>query len=115
MLASSIFKVPETMRTEPKDYSRKNGKMADDYDPSANPRDDETSSDEDEVGYTGHPTLVRLNTKWHLRGRGSSEQSSQPLPAPSGDAAQKAENFRKFYQAVRSPTHVRVTAGGRIV
>lgn len=43
------------------------------------------------------------------------ERSSQPLSAPSGLAAQKAENFRKFFRAVVSPTHVRVTAGGRIV
>jgi hypothetical protein len=29
--------------------------------------------------------------------------------------AQKADNFQRFYRAVVSPTHVRVTAGGRIV
>ena len=52
---------------------------------------------------------------WMLRKRGSSDRSSQPFPAPSGFEAQKADNFRKFYAAVISPTHLRVTAGGRIV
>jgi hypothetical protein len=52
---------------------------------------------------------------WMLRKRGSSDRPSQPFPAPSGFEAQKADNFRKFYAAVISPTHLRVTAGGRIV
>ncbi|KAK0120077.1 hypothetical protein ONS95_011490 [Cadophora gregata] len=52
---------------------------------------------------------------WHLRRRENSDRSSQPHSAPSGFAAQQSENFQKFYRAVVSPTHVRVTAGGRIV
>ncbi|PHH49817.1 hypothetical protein CFIMG_006076RAa [Ceratocystis fimbriata CBS 114723] len=35
--------------------------------------------------------------------------------APPTLAAQKEEGFQRFYKAVVSPTHVRVTAGGRIV
>lgn len=39
----------------------------------------------------------------------------EPIPAPSSRAAQQSEGFQRFYKAVVSPTHVRVTAGGRIV
>lgn len=52
---------------------------------------------------------------WLLRRRDGSDRVGQPFSAPSGFEAQKAENFRKFYAAVISPTHLRVTAGGRIV
>lgn len=53
--------------------------------------------------------------KWNLRQRDSSDRSSQPHSAPTGSVAQQSENFQRFYRAVVSPTHVRVTAGGRIV
>ena len=69
--------------------------------------------------------------QWHLRRRESSDQSNQPHPAPTGTVAQQSENFQRFYRYIRvtnleacmlipnravvSPTHVRVTAGGRIV
>ncbi|KAE8453154.1 hypothetical protein EG329_011221 [Mollisiaceae sp. DMI_Dod_QoI] len=53
--------------------------------------------------------------QWALRQRDSSERSSQPYSAPTEIAAQRSENFQRFYRAVVSPTHVRVTAGGRIV
>lgn len=53
--------------------------------------------------------------QWHLRRRESSDRSLQPHSAPAGLAAQQSENFQRFYRAVVSPTHVRVTAGGRIV
>jgi hypothetical protein len=58
-----------------------------------------------------HPQPVQ----WSLRPRDSSDRSSQPHSAPTGFAAQQSENFQRFFRAVRSPTHVRVTAGGRIV
>lgn len=55
-------------------------------------------------------------TEWQYRGRAGHEIGTpQPLSAPPGLAAQKDEGFQKFYKAVVSPTHVRVTAGGRIV
>ena len=57
----------------------------------------------------------RRQVQWNLRRRDSSDRSSQPHSAPSGFVAQKSENFQRFYRAVVSPTHVRVTAGGRIV
>lgn len=54
--------------------------------------------------------------EWKYRGRSGSEvTSNEPLPAPTGLNAQQKEGFQRFYKAVVSPTHVRVTAGGRIV
>ncbi|KAI8673441.1 hypothetical protein NCS55_00664300 [Fusarium keratoplasticum] len=50
-----------------------------------------------------------------FRNQTDSEQGRAPLTAPSDLAAQKAEGFQKFFNSVVSPTHVRVTAGGRIV
>ncbi len=72
---------------------------------------------EDVILFRGNLTLQSREQKqmWMMRKRGSSDRSSQPFPAPSGFQAQKADNFRKFYAAVISPTHLRVTAGGRIV
>lgn len=56
------------------------------------------------------------NTDWKYRGRtGSEGVQGEPLSAPSGLSAQQSEGFQRFYKAVVSPTHVRVTAGGRIV
>ncbi|KAH8816343.1 hypothetical protein F5884DRAFT_872930 [Xylogone sp. PMI_703] len=57
----------------------------------------------------------KQKTQWHLRGRNSSQNSSQPISAPTEILSQQSENFRRFHRAVASPTHVRVTAGGRIV
>lgn len=53
--------------------------------------------------------------KWNFRRRDASDRTSQPHSAPTGVAAQQSDNFQRFYRAVVSPTHVRVTAGGRIV
>lgn len=54
--------------------------------------------------------------EWKYRGRSDAEViSMEPIPAPSSRAAQQSEGFQRFYKAVVSPTHVRVTAGGRIV
>lgn len=75
-----------------------------------------TDDDEERVVYRGHPARRPVpEVGWQFRRRDSSDLSSQPLSAPSGLEAQKADNFRRFYRAVVSPTHVRVTAGGRIV
>ena len=70
---------------------------------------------EDPVLMVAERTSGSENVKWNLRPRDSSDHSSQPHPAPSDIVAQQSENFRRFYRAVVSPTHVRVTAGGRIV
>ncbi|KAM0235418.1 hypothetical protein ACHAPO_005704 [Fusarium lateritium] len=47
--------------------------------------------------------------------RNDSEISRAPIVAPADLSTQKSEGFQKFYNSVMSPTHVRVTAGGRIV
>ncbi|SPQ20589.1 9a8032c6-8aef-4c54-9504-7f657065a8d5 [Thermothielavioides terrestris] len=55
-------------------------------------------------------------TEWKYSGRSETEAAAaEPIPAPTGAPAQRDEGFQRFYKAVVSPTHVRVTAGGRIV
>ncbi|KAH6645827.1 hypothetical protein BKA67DRAFT_663710 [Truncatella angustata] len=55
-------------------------------------------------------------TQWKYRGRSGSERNSiEPIAAPTGLDTQQNEGFQRFFKAVVSPTHVRVTAGGRIV
>ncbi|KAI0124873.1 hypothetical protein BJ170DRAFT_696434 [Xylariales sp. AK1849] len=55
-------------------------------------------------------------TEWKYRSRTESERTSdEPISAPTGLVAQQSEGFQRFFKAVVSPTHVRVTAGGRIV
>lgn len=52
----------------------------------------------------------------NYRGRSESDDvQPQPVRPPPDLNAQKSEGFQRFYRAVVSPTHVRVTAGGRIV
>ena len=61
------------------------------------------------------PSLPRTG-EWNYRGRSESEVGpGEPHSAPTGIPAQRSEGFQRFYKAVVSPTHVRVTAGGRIV
>ncbi|KAI1366134.1 hypothetical protein F5Y08DRAFT_352192 [Xylaria arbuscula] len=83
-----------------------------------------SSNESDEVLYRGknHPRHTSqpippgANVQWKYRGRtGSEVTSSDPLPAPTGLDKQSSEGFQRFFKAVVSPTHVRVTAGGRIV
>lgn len=60
--------------------------------------------------------MPKAQMGWKYAGRSTSDPSAtEPLPAPTGLPAQKSEGFQRFYKAVVSPTHVRVTAGGRIV
>ncbi|KAI1354138.1 hypothetical protein F5Y01DRAFT_321815 [Xylaria sp. FL0043] len=83
-----------------------------------------SSNESDEVIYRGKThsrhTAQAIppgsNVQWKYRGRtGSEVTASDPLPAPSGLDKQSSEGFQRFFKAVVSPTHVRVTAGGRIV
>lgn len=65
---------------------------------------------------TAPPAESEQPMEWRFRGRSGSEiTANEPLPAPTGLDAQHHEGFQRFYKAVVSPTHVRVTAGGRIV
>ncbi|KAG6037175.1 hypothetical protein E4U41_005284 [Claviceps citrina] len=60
--------------------------------------------------------LDGTDAEWKYRGRTESERGQhEPIGAPPGLSAQRDEGFQRFYKAVVSPTHVRVTAGGRIV
>ncbi|PNY26406.1 Uncharacterized protein TCAP_03663 [Tolypocladium capitatum] len=60
--------------------------------------------------------LDGTDSEWKYRGRSDSEENvSHPICGPAGLVAQKDKGFQRFYKAVVSPTHVRVTAGGRIV
>ncbi|POR33902.1 Uncharacterized protein TPAR_05894 [Tolypocladium paradoxum] len=60
--------------------------------------------------------LDGTDSEWKYRGRSESEENvSHPICGPAGLVAQKDKGFQRFYKAVVSPTHVRVTAGGRIV
>ena len=53
---------------------------------------------------------------WVYRGRSDSDTGSvEPISAPGSKVTQANEGFKRFYKAVVSPSHVRVTAGGRIV
>ncbi|KAI1130367.1 hypothetical protein F5Y10DRAFT_289582 [Nemania abortiva] len=80
-----------------------------------------SSNESDEIMYRGknlprQPGQPGSNLQWKYRGRtGSEVTSSDPLPAPTGLDRQSSEGFQRFFKAVVSPTHVRVTAGGRIV
>ena len=57
-----------------------------------------------------------MGHEWKYRGRSETDAKvKKPIPAPVGKFSQKSEGFQRFYKAVVSPTHVRVTAGGRIV
>ncbi|KAI0859326.1 hypothetical protein F4860DRAFT_483150 [Xylaria cubensis] len=80
-----------------------------------------SSTETDEIVYRGknfprQTSQPGSNTQWKYRGRTGSEiNSSDPLSAPTGLDKQSSEGFQRFFKAVVSPTHVRVTAGGRIV
>ncbi|KAI1748538.1 hypothetical protein F4782DRAFT_534370 [Xylaria castorea] len=80
-----------------------------------------SSTETDEIVYRGknfprQTSQPGSNIQWKYRGRTGSEiNSSDPLSAPAGLDKQSSEGFQRFFKAVVSPTHVRVTAGGRIV
>ena len=77
-----------------------------------------TEESEEQVLFKGKRQRPATNGRmeWRYRGRSSSEvTSNEPIAAPAGLAAQRSEGFQRFFKAVVSPTHVRVTAGGRIV
>ncbi|OHE97047.1 hypothetical protein CORC01_07656 [Colletotrichum orchidophilum] len=75
----------------------------------------------------GHPVRTLRHVKADVSqldgyaGRQLDGQDAEPELQPEAPAQrpvlpdQKRKGFEQFYEAVRSPTHVRVTAGGRIV
>ncbi|KAI0156630.1 hypothetical protein GGR57DRAFT_511528 [Xylariaceae sp. FL1272] len=73
-----------------------------------------SSDDSDEIVFQAKKNQGEV--QWKYRGRTGSEcASTEPLSAPVGLDKQQSEGFQRFFKAVVSPTHVRVTAGGRIV
>ncbi|RYP54051.1 hypothetical protein DL768_001053 [Monosporascus sp. mg162] len=77
-----------------------------------------STESEDRILFKGKKRGQSINgeMEWKYRGRSGSEvTSNEPLSAPTGLDAQQSEGFQRFFKAVVSPTHVRVTAGGRIV
>ncbi|KIE02584.1 hypothetical protein MAJ_01618, partial [Metarhizium majus ARSEF 297] len=77
---------------------------------------DNVNADQPAVEESSVRQLDGTDAEWKYRGRTESEHGEHhPIGAPAGLAAQKDEGFQRFYKAVVSPTHVRVTAGGRIV
>lgn len=73
------------------------------------------SSEETQATYSSQRSRLIKPSRWRLHRRDVTSSSEQPLSAPESKCLQVSENFRKFYKAVVTPTHVRVTAGGRIV
>ncbi|KAK2694240.1 hypothetical protein QWA68_007891 [Fusarium oxysporum] len=73
------------------------------------------SSDSDEMHRRPAQQLDGTDSDRKYRGQSDSELDRAPTVAPADLATQKSEGFQKFYNSVVSPTHVRVTAGGRIV
>lgn len=86
---------------------------------------DDSSTESDEVVFKRRleRQFPMIDPAWKLRGRGGSETAAateqqldkQPANAPGEITSQHHEGFQRFYKTVVSPTHVRVTAGGRIV
>ncbi|KAI1173190.1 hypothetical protein F4777DRAFT_600832 [Nemania sp. FL0916] len=84
------------------------------------PREAFSSSIESEEMAYGDKSIstqsIRPQLQWKYRGRtGHEVMQSEPISAPAGQDKQSSEGFQRFFKAVVSPTHVRVTAGGRIV
>jgi hypothetical protein len=80
-----------------------------------------STDSEEQIVFQGKKARQPINsldgeTEWKYRARTASDRnSSEPVDAPTGLDAQRSEGFQRFFKAVVSPTHVRVTAGGRIV
>ncbi|TLD24032.1 hypothetical protein PspLS_06585 [Pyricularia sp. CBS 133598] len=85
---------------------------------------DDSSTESDELLYKGQRDrqFPQADGSWKLRERDEPDSTAtsepvqaQPAGVPVGPSTQHSEGFRRFYKSVASPTHVRVTAGGRIV
>ncbi|KAF5017635.1 hypothetical protein F66182_10421 [Fusarium sp. NRRL 66182] len=74
-----------------------------------------SSDSDDHIHRSAAQQLDGTDSERKYRARSDSEHERGPIIAPPDLATQKSEGFQKFYNSVVSPTHVRVTAGGRIV
>lgn len=121
MLVAGLLRLPDEALTDPERFSCKSRALTDVSNKHEQSRSDRhlslsrsSESDNLVVSSVNLPHKTH-QVQWHLYRRESSDRGDQPYPAPSGTVAQQSENFQRFYRAVVSPTHVRVTAGGRIV
>lgn len=106
-----IFKGNMSRRTVKQDFAPVNT-----ADNTKEPPPNSIPADQSVTPAVAHVPDIAPPMEWKYRGRSGSEALvNEPLPAPTGLAAQHSEGFQRFYKAVVSPTHVRVTAGGRIV
>ncbi|KAM3066070.1 hypothetical protein ACMFMG_010593 [Clarireedia jacksonii] len=123
---ASLFKIPQEALQHPGSYScltKTLSAIKHERQHSIEKRLPESSEDSDYQYQqrSGSRSTHEQNTSWHLRAHSSFgtrrtfDNQVQPHSAPTNAATHQAENFRRFYRAVVSPTHVRVTAGGRIV
>ncbi|RGP75871.1 hypothetical protein FSPOR_464 [Fusarium sporotrichioides] len=74
-----------------------------------------SSRSDDQFRQGAAQQLDGTDSERQYRPRSDSEIGRAPMVAPADLGSQKSEGFQKFYNSVVSPTHVRVTAGGRIV
>ncbi|KAF8862169.1 hypothetical protein BDZ45DRAFT_799288 [Acephala macrosclerotiorum] len=102
-----ILRIPDRARRDPENFSCSSRMLVE--------ITNRSQQEDGDASWSHHRVKQNRQLQWALRKRESSDRSSQPHSAPTDTAAQHSENFQKFYRAVVSPTHVRVTAGGRIV
>ncbi|EKD16742.1 uncharacterized protein L3040_001481 [Drepanopeziza brunnea f. sp. 'multigermtubi'] len=127
---AGIFKIPDEAIRRPEQITYKSTHLADITNKLASQslgRKNISDSSQQSEAHPHSDSRAPHDTNWGLRRRDCSNRSShstshassqtnpQPQTAPTGLSVHRSENFQRFYRAVVSPTHVRVTAGGRIV
>ncbi|CAD6449167.1 d1d38bad-d90d-42db-a2d4-390d50b18e26 [Sclerotinia trifoliorum] len=113
---AAIFTLPEQAFRNPQTYSCLTAVLLKQQKytrPEGTTRRGESSSSSSQSMRSQGSWCLRQHTNFDSRR--TFDNQIQPHSAPTNVALHQAENFRRFYRAVVSPTHVRVTAGGRIV
>ncbi|TEY46980.1 hypothetical protein BOTCAL_0309g00090 [Botryotinia calthae] len=113
---AAIFTLPEQAFRNPHTYTCLTTILSKQHKyirPEGTTRRGESSSSSSQSMRSQGSWCLRQNT--NFESRRTFDNQIQPHSAPTSVALHQAENFRRFYRAVVSPTHVRVTAGGRIV
>ncbi|KAF7891877.1 hypothetical protein EAF00_008179 [Botryotinia globosa] len=113
---AAMFSLPEQAFQNPHNYTCLTTILSKQYKytrPEVTTRRGESSSSSSQSMRSQGSWCLRQNT--NSESRRTFDNQIQPHSAPTSVALHQAENFRRFYRAVVSPTHVRVTAGGRIV
>ncbi|KAF7890742.1 uncharacterized protein EAF01_010551 [Botrytis porri] len=113
---AAIFTLPEQAFQNPHTYTCLTTILSNQHKytrPEVTTRRGESSSSSSQSMRSQGSWCLRQNT--NSESRRTFDNQIQPHSAPTNVNLHQAENFRRFYRAVVSPTHVRVTAGGRIV